>query len=71
MDKKIHILTPPQPSWLNKASLIELSCSILADDVLFPLFPLPLVTDDPFELADGLDGLLAPLPLPPLFVPKT
>lgn len=71
-DNIVAILTPPQPSWLNKASLIELSCSILAEDVvlaLLPLFPLP--AEGPFEFGVELGGLVTPLfPLPALFVPK-
>lgn len=65
-------LTPPHPSWLNKASLIEFNCSILADEVLLvaePLFPLP--EDTPLEFAVGIDGLLPPLlPFVVLFVPR-
>lgn len=63
------LLTPPQPSWLNKASLIEFNCSILAEEVLL-LLPFPFAVDTPLELALGLGGLLTPLvPLAELLVP--
>lgn len=70
MTVKIKI-TPPHPSWLNNASLIELSCSILAEDVilaLFPLLPLPVV--GPLAVTAEFGELLPPLlPFVALTVP--
>lgn len=66
----IKLLTPPQPSWLNKASLIEFNCSILAEEVLLLLPLFPFAVDTPLVLALGLGGLLPPLvPLAVLLVP--